>query len=181
MKLEENVERVLISEEQLQKRITELAEAITRDYEGKELTMAAILNGAVMFYTDLVRKVDLPVHFDFMRVSSYAKGTASTGVVKIHKDLDEDITGRHLLLVEDIIDSGNTLSYLKDYFLNRGAASVKICTLLDKPERRLVPVKVDYVGFTIPNEFIVGYGLDYAEDYRNIPYIGILKRSVYEK
>ena len=180
MKIEENIERILITGEELQKRIAELGRQITEDYQGQQLTMACILNGAVMFYSDLVRRVDLPVHYDFMRVSSYAKGVMSTGVVKIHKDLDEDITGRHLLLVEDIIDSGNTLSYLKEYFLNRKAASVKICTLLDKPERRLVPVQVDYVGFTIPNEFIVGYGLDYAEDYRNLPYVGILKHSVYE-
>ena len=181
MRQEKDIEKVLLDQETLHKRIEELAAQITKDYEDKPLTIVGILKGAVLFYTDLVRCIDLPLQMDFMRVSSYGSGTDSSGVVQIIKDLDADVTGRHILIVEDIIDSGNTLSYLNDYLLNRGAASVKNCTLLDKPSRRVKPVEVAYSGFTIPDEFVVGYGLDYAEDYRILPFVGVLKRSVYEK
>lgn len=179
--LEENIEKILISEEELKKRVVEMGREIARDYEGKNLTIVGILKGAVIFFADLARAIDLPIQMDFMSVSSYGSGQISSGVVQIIKDLDADVTGRHILLVEDIIDTGITLAYLKEYLSNRGASSVKICTLLDKPSRREKAVHVDYIGFKMPNEFLVGYGMDYAEDYRNLPYIGVLKRSVYEK
>ena len=181
MKIEQNVERVLISAEELSARIKELGAQITADYKGEPLTIVCILKGAVMFFAELAKEIDLPLQMDFMRVSSYYAGTKSTGAVKILLDLDEDITGRHILLVEDIVDNGNTLAYLQDYLRNRGAKSVNICALLNKPARRRKDVHVNYAGFVIPDEFIIGYGLDYAEDYRNLPYIGVLKRSVYEK
>ena len=154
---------------------------IAEDYQGEPLTIVGILKGAVIFFADLARAIDLPLQMDFMSVSSYGSGTTSSGVVKIIKDLDADVTGRHILLVEDIIDTGITLAYLKEYLSNRGARSVKICTLLDKPTRREKAVHVDYIGFTMPDEFLIGYGVDYAENYRNLPYVASLKRSVYEK
>ena len=179
--LEQDVEKVLISKEELEVRIAELGCQIAEDYAGEPLTVVGILKGASIFFADLVRPVDLSLQMDFMSVSSYGSGTSSSGVVKIIKDLDADVTGRHILLVEDIIDTGITLAYLKEYLSNRGAKSVRICALLDKPVRREKAVPVDYVGFTMPDEFLIGYGIDYAENYRNLPYVAALKRSVYEK
>ena len=179
--LEQDVDQVLITEQQLDERIKEMGHQIAEDYQGEPLTIVGILKGAVIFFADLARAIDLPLQMDFMSVSSYGSGTISSGVVKIIKDLDADVTGRHILLVEDIIDTGITLAYLKEYLSNRGARSVKICTLLDKPTRREKAVHVDYIGFTMPDEFLIGYGVDYAENYRNLPYVASLKRSVYEK
>ena len=179
--LEQDVDRVLITEQQLKERIGEMGRQIAADYAGKPLTIVGILKGAAIFFADLARAIDLPLQMDFMSVSSYGNGTTSSGVVKIIKDLDADVTGRHILLVEDIIDTGSTLAYLKDYLGNRGAESVKICALLDKPTRRERAVPVDYMGFTMPDEFLIGYGVDYAENYRNLPYVASLSRSVYEK
>ena len=179
--LEQDVDRVLITEQQLKERIGEMGRQIAADYAGKPLTIVGILKGAAIFFADLARAIDLPLQMDFMSVSSYGNGTTSSGVVKIIKDLDADVTGRHILLVEDIIDTGITLAYLKDYLGNRGAESVKICALLDKPTRRERAVPVDYMGFTMPDEFLIGYGVDYAENYRTLPYVASLSRSVYEK
>ena len=179
--LEQDVDQVLITEQQLDERIKEMGHQIAEDYQGEPLTIVGILKGAVIFFADLARAIDLPLQMDFMSVSSYGSGTTSSGVVKIIKDLDADVTGRHILLVEDIIDTCITLAYLKEYLSNRGARSVKICTLLDKPTRREKAVHVDYIGFTMPDEFLIGYGVDYAENYRNLPYVASLKRSVYEK
>lgn len=172
---------VLLEEEAIQKRVKELGRQITRDYEGKELVLVGILKGAVVFFSDLIRHVELPMSMDFMAISSYGNATKSAGVVRILKDLDKDIVGKHIIIVEDIVDSGLTLSFLKDNLVSRGAASLRICALLDKPERRKVDIKADYQGFTIPDAFVVGYGLDYAERYRNLPYIGVLKPEIYTK
>jgi len=174
-----NIKEVLFSAEQLAKRIREMGKQITDDYEGKEILMIGVLRGAVIFMADLARAVEVPVAIDFMAVSSYGTSTSSSGVVRILKDLDEDVEGKHLLIVEDIIDSGLTLNYLVENLRSRRPASVKICTLLNKPERRKVDVPVEYNGFTIPDYFVVGYGLDYAEKYRNLPYIGVLKPEAY--
>lgn len=175
-----DIKEVLFSAEQLQAKIKEIGLAISRDYVGKELLMIGILRGAVIFMADLARAIDIPVAIDFMAVSSYGASAATSGVVRILKDLDENVEGRHILVVEDIIDSGLTLTYLLDIIKSRNPASVKLCTLLNKPERRKVDVHVDYTGFSIPDEFVVGYGLDYAERYRNLPFIGILKPEVYK-
>ena len=172
---------ILLEEEAIQKRVEELGRQITRDYEGKELVLVGILKGAVVFFSDLIRHVELPMSMDFMAISSYGNATKSAGVVRILKDLDKDIVGKHIIIVEDIVDSGLTLSFLKDNLVSRGAASLRICALLDKPERRKVDIKADYQGFTIPDAFVVGYGLDYAERYRNLPYIGVLKPEIYTK
>ena len=172
---------VLLEEEAIQKRVKELGRQITRDYEGKELVLIGILKGAVVFFADLIRHVELPMSMDFMAISSYGNATKSAGVVRILKDLDKDIVGKHIIIVEDIVDSGLTLSFLKDNLVSRGAASLRICALLDKPERRKVDIKADYQGFTIPDAFVVGCGLDYAERYRNLPYIGVLKPEIYTK
>lgn len=169
----ENVD-VLISESAIKKRIQELADDISKDYAGKEVVLICVLKGAVMFMVDLSKELKIPVAFDFMDVSSYNGGTKSSGIVKIVKDLNESIEGKNVLLVEDIIDSGRTLSYLVKVLKERKPASLKICTLLDKPERRIADVEVSYIGFNIPDEFAVGYGLDYDEKYRNLPYIGKL-------
>lgn len=176
-----DIEEILFSEETLNARLTELGEQITSDYAGQPLTVIGILKGSNIFTSDLVRKINLPLKMDFMAVSSYGNATESTGVVRIIKDLDGSVEGENLLIVEDIVDSGLTLKYLKEILLTRNPASVKICTLLDKPARRKESVAIDYLGFEVPDEFIVGYGIDYAECYRNLPYVGILKRSVYEK
>lgn len=176
-----DIEEILYSEEALNARLTELGEQITNDYVGKPLTVISILKGSNIFTSDLVRKINLPLKMDFMAVSSYGNATESTGVVRIIKDLDGSVEGENLLIVEDIVDSGLTLKYLKEILLTRNPASVKICTLLDKPARRKESVNIDYLGFEVPDGFIVGYGIDYAERYRNLPYVGILKRSVYEK
>ena len=174
-----DVESVLLSTEELAKRIGELGAEITADYVGKEILMIGVLRGAVVFMADLARAIKVPVAIDFMAVSSYGAGTSSSGVVRILKDLDEHIEGRHVLVVEDIIDSGLTLNYLMDNLKSRQPASIKLCTLLNKPERRKVNVNIDYNGFNVPDYFVVGYGLDYAEKYRNLPFIGILKPEVY--
>ena len=174
-----DVERVLLSTEELAKRIGELGAEITADYAGKEILMIGVLRGAVVFMADLARAIKVPVAIDFMAVSSYGAGTSSSGVVRILKDLDEHIEGKHVLVVEDIIDSGLTLNYLLDNLKSRKPASIKLCTLLNKPERRKVNVHIDYNGFNVPDYFVVGYGLDYAEKYRNLPFIGVLKPTVY--
>ncbi|MDO4302178.1 MAG: hypoxanthine phosphoribosyltransferase [Clostridia bacterium] len=164
----------LISEEALKARVQEIAKEITEFYNGEEVKTVCVLKGAVMFMVDLVKSLDLPVKFDFMDVSSYGNSTESSGNIKILKDLDDPIEGENLLIVEDIIDSGRTLHYLMDYLKSKKPKSVKLCTLFDKPERREFDVHVDWTGFDIPDEFIVGYGLDYAQRYRNLPYIGVL-------
>lgn len=176
-----DVKEILLSEEQIAKRVRELGAQITADYAGKDILLCGILKGAVTFYTDLARTIDGPVRFDFMSCSSYGASSKSSGQVTIHKDLDSDVEGQHVLIVEDIIDTGITLSNLMPMLLKRGAASVKLATLLSKPARRLVDVPVDYNGFEIPDAFVVGYGLDYAGRYRNLPYIGVLKEAVYSK
>lgn len=167
--------RELISEEEVDKRIRELGEEISRDYAGKQIHLICVLKGGVFFMCELAKRITVPVSMDFMCVGSYGDGTKSSGVVRIAKDLDEAIEGKEVLIVEDIIDSGNTLYYLMDVLQRRKPASLRLCTLLDKPERRVKDVKVDYTGFEIPDEFIVGYGLDYAQKYRNLPYIGIVE------
>ena len=177
--LEKDIQEVLFSQQQLEERVDQIAQEITRDYAGKEIVLISVLRGSFVFMADLCRRIDLPCTIDFMSVSSYGSGTSSTGQVQITKDLSEDISGRHIIVVEDILDSGNTLSYLLKILDHRRPASIRLCTLLDKPERRVKPVEVHYTGFTIPDAFVVGYGLDYAEHYRNLPYIGILKPEVY--
>lgn len=176
-----DIDKVLVSEEQLREINKRLGAKITEDFKGKNLLVLGILKGCVFFMTDLVRCIDLPMSVDFMSVSSYGSGTESTGRVKITKDIDIDLNGYDILLVEDILDSGRTLKYVTDILKTRGANSIKIVTLLDKPERRVADVTPDYVGCDVPDEFVVGYGLDYDQKYRNLPYIGSLKRSVYEK
>lgn len=178
--MENDIKRVMFSEEDLMKRVKELGEEITRDYQGKELVLVGILKGAVIFLSDLAKNIKLPLGIDFMAVSSYGLSSVSTGEVKIIKDLDDSVLNKDILLVEDIIDTGYTLAYLADNLSKRGASSVKIVTLLDKIDRRSVEVPVDYIGFEIPDEFIVGYGLDYAEKYRNLPYVAALKEEVYQ-
>ena len=174
-----DIEKVLFTQEDIDGIVSRLGEEITRDYAGKDLVLIAVLRGAVVFMGDLMRKIELPTNIDFMAVSSYGDGVKSSGIVRIIKDLDIDIRGRDVLIVEDILDSGNTLSYLLKILEHRHPASIRLCTLLDKPDRRVKPVEVHYSGFTIPDAFVVGYGLDYAEHYRNLPYIGILKPEVY--
>lgn len=172
-----DLKSILISEEKIQTRVKEMGQEITKDYQGKDLLLVSVLKGSVIFMADLMRAIDLPMNIDFMAVSSYADGTTTTGVVKIVKDLDSSLAEKDLLIVEDILDSGMTLAYLKNLLEDRGPASIKIATLLDKPERRKSDVTVDYCGFSIPDEFVVGYGLDYAEQYRNLPYLGVLSPS----
>ncbi len=181
MSIHDNVQEILYSEEQLRARIKVLGEEITRAYADKTepIVLVSVLRGSYIFMADLSRAIDLPVQIDFMSVSSYGAGTKSSGQVEIKKDLSDSIEGVHVIVVEDILDSGNTLSYLLQVLQARNPASIALCTLLDKPERREKPIYADYVGFTVPNAFIVGYGLDYAEQYRNLPYIGILKPEVY--
>ena len=177
--MHQDVERILFTEEELAARVRELGARITRDYAGKDLVIASVLRGSFIFMADLTRAIELPLTVDFMAVSSYGAGTVSSGQVEIKKDLSDSIEGKDLLIVEDILDSGNTLYYLIDVLEARKPASIRICTLLDKPERRIKPIKADYMGFTIPDAFVVGYGLDYDERYRNLPYIGVLKPEVY--
>ncbi len=159
----------------MDQRIRELGEKISRDYEGKEIHMICVLKGGVFFMCELAKRITVPVSLDFMCVGSYGNGTSSSGVVRIAKDLDESIEDKEVLIVEDIVDSGNTLYYLIDVLKKRNPASIRLCTLLDKPERRVKDVKADYLGFEIPDEFVVGYGLDYAQKYRNLPYIGVVE------
>lgn len=177
-----DLSHVLISEEELRRKVNALGAQLAKEYQGKNPTMVCILKGAVVFFADLIRAMPIELSMDFMAVSSYGNGTRSTGEVEIRKDLSHSVDGRHVVIVEDIIDSGRTLSYIAKVLASRGAASVKICTLLDKPDRRdpNVNIHVDYSCFVIPDEFVVGYGLDYAEKYRNMPMIGVLKSEIYE-
>ena len=174
------IKSILVSEEDINKKVKELGKILTEDYKDKELIVVGILKGAVVFMSDLCREIKLPILMDFMAVSSYGKSSVSTGEVRIVKDLDYSVENKDILIVEDIIDTGYTLSYLTDNLRKRGASSVKIITLLDKPDRRKADVHVDYLGFEIPDEFVVGYGLDYAEQYRNLPYVAALKEEVYK-
>ena len=177
--MHQDVEKILYTEEELKSRVKELGAQITADYRGKAPVLASVLRGSYIFMADLTRAIDLPISVDFMAVSSYGSGTVSSGQVEIKKDLSDSIEGKDLLIVEDILDSGNTLYYLLDVLRARKPASIRICTLMDKPSRRQKPIRADYVGFSIPDAFIVGYGLDYDEKYRNLPYVGVLKPSVY--
>ena len=174
-----DVAEVLITGEQIEEKVCELGEHITQDYAGERLLLVGVLRGAVVVMGDLMRCIDLPCEIDFMDISSYGSGTSSSGVVRILKDLEEDITGRHVLIVEDIIDTGLTLSYLRRSLLTRGPASLEICALVTKPSRRRVELDVKYLGFEVPDEFVVGYGLDYAGAYRNLPDICVLKEEVF--
>lgn len=178
--MRDKIEQVLLSEAQIADRVREMGEQITRDYaETPNVLLIGVLRGVAVFFGDMMRAIDLPVDIDFMSISSYGSSTRSSGVVRILKDLDESITGRHVLILEDIIDSGLTLSYLVRLLQERRPASLEICTLLDKPSRRLIEVPVKYVGFSIPDQFVVGYGLDYDQKFRNLPFVGVLKPEVY--
>ncbi|MBT2290542.1 hypoxanthine phosphoribosyltransferase [Paenibacillus albidus] len=168
------LQKVLIPREELRRRVQELGAEISRDYEGQELILIGILKGAAVFMADLMREITFPVGIDFMAVSSYGNAATTSGAVIIRKDIDTDIRGKHILLVEDLIDTGLTLKHLKEHFLNSGALSVRICTILNKPSRRLADVEVEYSGIEIPDEFVVGYGLDYAEQYRNLPEVWVV-------
>ena len=178
--MNKDVERILFTESEIADCVKELGRQITEDYRGKELVAAVIMKGSLMFAADLLRHIDIPLRVDFMQVSSYGASTVSSGKLEIKRDLEEDIAGKHLLIIEDIVDSGNTLYNLKKHLENSKAESVRICALLSKPERRETEVEVEYIGKVIPDEFVVGYGLDFNQRYRNLPYIGILKREVYE-
>ena len=179
--LEQDIKKILISHDEIVAAARELGQKLTEDYQGKNPILVGILKGSVPFMAELIKHIDMHIELDFMLVSSYHGGTSSSGVINIIKDMDQDIKGRDILFVEDIIDTGKTLKSLKELFEGRQPASVKIATLLDKPEGRLVEIEADYTCFTIPNEFVVGYGLDYEENYRNLPYIGVLKEEVYSK
>ena len=174
-----DIEEVLISEQDLNRRVAELADEVRRHYAGQDLVLVGVLKGAIMFMTDLARQIPVPLEMDFMAVSSYGNATQSSGVVRITKDLDGSIEGRNVLVVEDVVDSGATLRYLLENLRNRNPASLRVCALLNKRVPRKADVTVEHVGFEIPNRFVVGYGLDYAENYRNLPYIGVLRTSVY--
>lgn len=177
--MHKDCERVLISEEELKIMVKNIAAKISEDYKGKNLLLVGLLKGSVVFMADLMKELEVDCKIDFICVSSYGSSTESNGRVNLIKDVSQPVEGMDVLIVEDIIDSGNTLSFILKYFEAKGVSSVKICTLLSKPERRVVEIPVDYVGAEIPDEFVIGYGLDYAENYRNLPYVGILKRSVY--
>ena len=179
--MNQDLERITITEEQIAGRVREVAAQLDKLYEGRRPVVVCILKGSVMFFSDLIRHMETPLELDFMAVSSYGCGTTSTGCLQVKKDLTTDIAGRDVLIVEDIIDSGNTLYNLKKLLNSRSPSSVNIVTLLDKPQRREVPMEPEYTCFVIEDEFVVGYGMDYAEEYRNLPYIGVLKRCVYEK
>ena len=179
--LEQDIKKILISHDEIVTAARELGQKLTEDYQGKNPILVGILKGSVPFMAELIKHIDTHIELDFMLVSSYHGGTSSSGVINIIKVMDQDIKGRDILFVEDIIDTGKTLKSLKELFEGRQPASVKIATLLDKPEGRLVEIEADYTCFTIPNEFVVGYGLDYDENYRNLPYIGVLKEEVYSK
>ena len=180
--MSDDIERVCFSEDEIRTRVRELGAQITQDYRDAPETVycVGILKGAAVFFTDLVRSIDHPIAFDFMLVSSYGETTVSSGQVKILKDLDFSIEGKHVIIVEDIIDSGTTMHYLKQMLMGRHPKSIRICAFLSKPSRRVTPVEINYLGYEVPDEFLVGYGLDYAEKYRNLPYIGVLRHSVYE-
>lgn len=175
----EDVSEVLLTEEQIQQRIRELAEQISHDYQGKDLLLVCILKGGVLFLTDLMRQLDIPHAIDFMAISSYGAGTESSGVVRILMDLNTSIEGKNVLIVEDIVDTGHTLDYILRNLSTRRPASLKVCALLNKPSRRQVDVPIHYVGFDIPNKFVIGYGLDFGEKYRNLPFVGVLKPEFY--
>ena len=177
--LMEDIDHILISKEEIEQAVKRIGEKINADYHGKEPVFICILKGASVFFTDLICQVQLPIAIDFMAISSYGKSTKTSGVVRILKDLDHDIQGKDVIVVEDIVDSGLTLTYIKKTLTQRGASSIRIATLLDKPERRQTELSVEYKGFVIPNEFVVGYGLDYNELYRNLPEIGVLKPRIY--
>ena len=177
--MKEDVLRVLLSEDEIREKVRELGGKITADYKNSNLMLVTVLKGAVVFLADLMRQIDVPAEIDFMVVSSYGSGVKSSGVVKIVKDLDVPLAGKDILIVEDILDSGLTLSYIKELLESRGPRSLRLATLLDKPSRRKVDLQADYIGFSVPDEFVIGYGLDYDEKYRNLPYIGILKPEVY--
>ena len=177
--MKEDVLRVLLSEDEIREKVRELGGKITADYKNSNLMLVTVLKGAVVFLADLMRQIDVPAEIDFMVVSSYGSGVKSSGVVKIVKDLDVPLAGKDILIVEDILDSGLTLSYIKELLESRGPRSIRIATLLDKPSRRKVDLQADYIGFSVPDEFVIGYGLDYDEKYRTLPYIGILKPEVY--
>ena len=179
--LHEDVREVLITEEQIRAKTRELGQQISRDYAGKDLLMVCVLKGAVAFLADLMREITVPHEIDFMAISSYGASTESSGVVRILKDLDTNIEGRNVLIVEDIVDTGRTLHYITENLKTRRPKSVRVCTLLNKPSRRQIELALDYVGFDIPNKFVIGYGLDFAEIYRSLPYIGVLKQEKYDK
>lgn len=174
-----DIEKVLISQGQLEAKIAELGARITADYAGKDLLLVGVLKGALLFIVDLARAIDLPLEMDFMAISSYGAATETSGVVRILKDLETSIENRHVVIVEDIIDSGLTLTYIMDHLRHRGPASLQICALLNKPSRHRVDVVIDYPGFDVPDEFVVGYGLDYRQRYRNMPFVGVLKPAAY--
>lgn len=176
-----DVDRILLSEQEISDKVKELGEKISADYKDKNLMLVSVLKGSVVFMADLMRAITIPLKIDFMSVSSYGSNTSSTGVVKISKDLDVNVEGLDILIIEDILDSGLTLSYIIELFRSRNPRSIKLCTLLTKPERRKVPVTIDYEGFVIPDEFVIGYGLDFDEKYRNLPFIGVLKPEKYLK
>jgi hypoxanthine phosphoribosyltransferase len=178
--IDNDVLKVLITEEELRKRVYELGDQLTKDYSGKDVVVISVLKGSIMFMADLLRAFNNHVEIDFMVVSSYGAGVVSTGAVKMIKDVFLSIEGKDVLIVEDILDTGRTLHYIKEYLQGRKPNSIRICTLLDKPERREADISADYVGFTVPDEFVIGYGLDFNEKYRNLPYIGVLKPSLYE-
>lgn len=181
MSMNDDIRAVLVSEQQLKDKVAQLGAQISQDYAGKDLVLVSILKGAVVFMADLMRAVTIPCSIDFMVVSSYGAGTTTTGLVKIIKDLDSELSGKDVLIVEDILDTGVTLSNLVPMLKMRNPNSVRICAILDKPSRRRADIQADYTGFQVPDEFVVGYGLDYDEKYRNLPYVGVLKPSVYEK
>lgn len=179
--MEKNIAHVLLTEQEIQDRVSELAAQLSKDYEGKNPLFVGVLKGVVIFYSDIIRKITIPCQMDFMWLSSYG-GTESKGTVQVKRDVSQDISGRHVVILEDIFDTGNSLDFTYRHLLSKNPASVKICTLLDKPERRNpeITLQPDYVGFTIPNEFVVGYGLDFNEYYRNLPYVGVLKPEAYQ-
>lgn len=179
--IKNDIKEILYSEEQIQTKVKEIAAKISEDYQGKDLLVIGILKGSVVFTSDLIKYITIPCEIDFMAVSSYGKSTKSSGIVRILKDLDTNVEGKHILIVEDIVDTGKTLSYLVDYLKARKVAGIEIVALLNKEARREANVEVKYSGFDVPDEFIVGYGIDYAENYRNLPFIGSLKREIYEK
>lgn len=175
-----DVQEILVTKEDIQKKIEEMGKAISEDYKGKDLMLVGVLKGSVPFMADLMRAINIPCTMDFMAVSSYGNTTQSSGIVRILKDLDANIQDKNILIVEDIIDTGYTLKYLIENLKSRKPSSIKICCFLDKPDRRKVDLDIDYVGFKIPDEFVIGYGLDFAEKYRNLPFVGILKKEVYQ-
>ena len=179
--MDQDILKILLSEEEIKARVQEMGDELYDAFQDKNPMFVGVLNGCFIFMADLVRATQLKSELEFIGVSSYKNGTKSSGVVQITRDLQRDISGRNIIIVEDILDSGNTLAFLKNYLMTKGAASITIATLLDKPARREKPIKADYVGFVVPDEFVVGYGLDYAQQYRNMPYIGVLKPEVYSK